>query len=163
MPLEQEDFRGRRCGESNGASGGYGSFSVYSGGPPKAFWRTFLLCFMKASSVIDSCFLLGRENPPILAHIILFSTFAQVQKALDVSLLFCLFLTNSTSLLMFLCPRYSGVYKRHWLGEWSSQKAFMKETKPPQDKAGGTRSFPDWDSDCRASWVLWHSPSSFSS
>lgn len=64
MPLRQEDFRGRRCGESNGARGGYGSFSVSSGGPPKAFWRTFLLCFMKASSVIDSCFLLGRENPP---------------------------------------------------------------------------------------------------
>ena len=86
-----------------------------------------------------------RENPPILVQVFfLFSVFAQVQKALDVSLLFCFFLTDSISLLMLLCPRYSGIRKRRWLGEWLSQKMFMKETKHPHDKAEGTQSFHDF-------------------
>lgn len=104
-----------------------------------------LSCSMKASSFINCCFLLGGENPPILVHVFfLFSVFAQVQKALDVSLLFCFFLTDSINLLMLLCPRYSGIRKRRWLGEWLSQKMFMKETKHPHDKAEGTQSFHDF-------------------
>ena len=50
-----------------------------------------LSCSMKTSSFINCCFHLGGENPPILVHVFLFSVFAQVQKALDVSLLFCFF------------------------------------------------------------------------
>lgn len=103
-----------------------------------------LSCSMKASSFINCCFLLGGEIPPILVHVILFSVFAQVQKALDVSVLFCFFLTDSISLLILLCPRYSGIHKRRWLGEWLSQKMFMKETKHPRDKARGTQSFHDF-------------------
>lgn len=52
-------------------------------------------------------------------------------------------------------PKYSEICERHWLGEWSPQKAFMKEAKVPQNKGEGTWGFCDRDRDCRASCFFW--------
>lgn len=110
-----------------------------------------LSCSMKASSFINCCFL-GWRKSPILVHVILFSVYAQVQKALDVSVLFCFFLTDSISLLM-LRPRYSGIHKRRWSWSHYPQKMFMKETKHLVTRQEETRSFHDLlDTVCKTSW-----------
>lgn len=105
--IKADDFRISRCGERNGASGACGSFCVLWM-LSQGILENVLLCSMKASSVIDCCFLLGGENSPVLADIILFSAFVQVQRALAVSLLSCL-LTNSTSLRSSLCFTAPGI------------------------------------------------------
>lgn len=149
--IKADDFRISRCGERNGASRGYGSFCVL-----QRFSHGILeniLFSMKAWSVIDCCFLLGRENTPVLAYITLFSAFVLVQSAPDISFLFFL-LTNSIS-LCHSCPK---VFRDLWealTGEMVTSESIYEGIQIPRDKGEGTWGFHDRDRDCRSSCFFW--------
>lgn len=84
--------------------------SLCPGWSLKAFWKTFYFAPRKHHPSLIAAVLWGGENTPVLADIILFSAFVQIQRALDVSWLSCL-LTNSKSLRGSLCfpaPGFQG-------------------------------------------------------
>ena len=64
---------------------------VCFGGPPK---HSGFITFHESIISYRLLLSLGWRKSPILVHVILFSVFAQVQKAVDVFLLFCFILTE---------------------------------------------------------------------
>lgn len=152
--LNQDDFRVRRCGERNGADGGYGGHAAWALEALSS--RSGKRSIMFHESIISYWLLLSPgwrtiPTPPPLClgvHYLVFSLY-WMQKSLDVCFSPIFLLTPQACKM----PYVPGILEsmKGTDRDKIPPKAFVEEAKAPQDKEGGTWSCHDSATDCRGS------------